>query len=492
MAEQYQVIAGDGLEPGYTKEEVRENLSTLFKVPEVKIQQTFFTGKARIIKKDIDHETALKYQAALKKAGIVCHIRMSHGRQTEPARSQKAPPVRKDSTPSRTERPEETGKADLQSPELQNLRKQILVALKRVIPQKGIHVAPDIPPRKLATARQSCRFPSHDRVLGLVDCTALGSAKNCLVIGMKGLYFHNPWETNPQRGMISYSELPRRKIQVLNKYNIALGNNEFLNCTTAPCPAGVITALLQGIQSLVTGVIPDQNTSQPSRNETRTQEDRIMAVLRNAMPQVGLYVSPDIPAKKLNNAKRACEIPPSVSILGLVDSTMFGSAKDCLVFGEDAIYFHNGFEVKPACGVIPYAGFSERVFQAVDKGIIDFGNNEHFSCAASLCPIHVIVGLLQQIGKITGSESTEQEAPLNSLLLPICPRCGSTNLTLGDKGFSWGTALTTTLFTGPLGGYIAGSIYENEPVFSCQMCGNKWPASTDELRKLDEYMQKKS
>ncbi|MFD3447110.1 hypothetical protein ACFDTO_21145 [Microbacteriaceae bacterium 4G12] len=51
------------------------------------------------------------------------------------------------------------------------------------------------------------------------------------------------------------------------------------------------------------------------------------------------YVVPEIPEKKLNNAISA--IAPSANpeyVLGIADSTLFGSAKEGIVFTGDAMY----------------------------------------------------------------------------------------------------------------------------------------------------------
>ncbi|MBN2098295.1 MAG: hypothetical protein JW753_01715 [Dehalococcoidia bacterium] len=50
------------------------------------------------------------------------------------------------------------------------------------------------------------------------------------------------------------------------------------------------------------------------------------------------HFTPDIPAEKETNARANCRIPDEDRILVLVDNTLFGSAKDCLVFTESAIY----------------------------------------------------------------------------------------------------------------------------------------------------------
>lgn len=59
----------------------------------------------------------------------------------------------------------------------------------------------------------------------------------------------------------------------------------------------------------------------------------------------GVFVGENIPSKKLANAcKSMCVKESANDVALLVDSTIFGSAKDGLVITSRAVYFKNGFE----------------------------------------------------------------------------------------------------------------------------------------------------
>jgi hypothetical protein len=60
----------------------------------------------------------------------------------------------------------------------------------------------------------------------------------------------------------------------------------------------------------------------------------------NQISSKNLYIAPDIPEKKLNNAANSMKLQESVgSIIALLDSTVFGSGKDGLAFtGERMVY----------------------------------------------------------------------------------------------------------------------------------------------------------
>ena len=72
-------------------------------------------------------------------------------------------------------------------------------------------------------------------------------------------------------------------------------------------------------------------------------ENYIKNNIKNAGDKV--YVVPEIPEKKLNNAITA--IAPNVNpeyVLAIIDSTLFGSAKEGLIFTGEGIYKKYSFE----------------------------------------------------------------------------------------------------------------------------------------------------
>jgi stress response protein SCP2/tellurite resistance protein len=61
----------------------------------------------------------------------------------------------------------------------------------------------------------------------------------------------------------------------------------------------------------------------------------------------------------------------------------------------------------------------------------------------------------------------------------ICPRCHSSNVRTGKKGFGLGKAAIGGLILGPVG-LLGGFIGKNQLKFACNSCGNNWsPSQTD-------------
>ena len=132
------------------------------------------------------------------------------------------------------------------------LDKTIINLIKRRMPQDDLHVAPDIPPDKLRNARASCKVPPDERILGLIDCTVFASAKNSLVFGCNGVYFHNDWGgKSPGAGAIAYSDFPNRVFDEGAWQEVGLDCNQFLNISGSSVPKRKILAILESISRVI-------------------------------------------------------------------------------------------------------------------------------------------------------------------------------------------------------------------------------------------------
>ncbi|MBC7340886.1 MAG: hypothetical protein H5U02_00270 [Clostridia bacterium] len=56
-----------------------------------------------------------------------------------------------------------------------------------------------------------------------------------------------------------------------------------------------------------------------------------------------------------------------------------------------------------------------------------------------------------------------------------CPRCGSSQLHAGDKGFSLGKAVAGGVLIGPIG-LLGGLIGSKKTMITCLKCGYRWQA----------------
>jgi hypothetical protein len=72
--ENFEVAFSGEIADGANLEQVKARVAQMFKADEAKLAH-LFSGKRVIIKKNIDRQTAAKYQAALHKAGAVCEVK---------------------------------------------------------------------------------------------------------------------------------------------------------------------------------------------------------------------------------------------------------------------------------------------------------------------------------------------------------------------------------------------------------------------------------
>ena len=100
----------------------------------------------------------------------------------------------------------------------------------------------------------------------------------------------------------------------------------------------------------------EQTESAEALEFVRVQTLHAFLSLWDADP-VEILVAPEIPEKKLVNGVQRFGVPEEEVVLALIDTTVFGSAKDGLIFGAHGVYFRNiggeihnvSYEDFPAC-----------------------------------------------------------------------------------------------------------------------------------------------
>ncbi|WP_275677557.1 TerD family protein [Neobacillus drentensis] len=92
-------------------------------------------------------------------------------------------------------------------------------------------------------------------------------------------------------------------------------------------------------------------------------------------------------------------------------------------------------------------------------------------------------------------QSTQAPPPISSHSVYggdeiMCPRCHSTSVTTGKKGFGLGKAAIGGLILGPVG-LLGGFIGKNQLKFTCNHCGNAWsPSQTDYVEWANNQKRK--
>jgi hypothetical protein len=237
-----------------------------------------------------------------------------------------------------------------------------LTSLLKGLGQNGVYLDPGIPPKKLTNAFQSCGIPPETTVIGLIDTTVLGSAKDCIVFGEDRIWYHNQYGS---AGSFSYSELASMRWERVTIAGFILSSNgaaiyiggipkdkalEFFrhlsNFPSTNTPIAAATDTISEKSGEASEVPQAETVLDLLGADSHLREEKILEVLRSTLPQSDLYLIPDIPADKLDNARQSCALPPHEKVLGLLDCTIKGSAKNALIFGLDGIYWHNDFTAK--------------------------------------------------------------------------------------------------------------------------------------------------
>jgi hypothetical protein len=121
---------------------------------------------------------------------------------------------------------------------------------KTLLPNRtrGFYVAPDIPVSVAVAARESCAVPESESVIGVLDCSGIGTARLAIVFGARGLYY----ETEMQRGSVEYLTLPDGKDEVTISGGAlsfrAAGIDMKISLRGSSMSAGILRALLVQIK----------------------------------------------------------------------------------------------------------------------------------------------------------------------------------------------------------------------------------------------------
>ena len=213
----------------------------------------------------------------------------------------------------------------------------------------------------------------------------------------------------------------------------------------------------------------------------------VLATLTAQGQQSDLYLRDKIPKHKETNARQACALSPETPLLALIDCTVLGSAKNCVLFTPHGLHVHNG----PGSGTagpitIPYTEFHTRQF-AKAPGIkqIALGNNQILDAAGCSVPPPVLINILQQIRtEITGEPPANQSVPpQNGAAQPTglrCPRCQGTRIEeeTCQKGGTVGSIAGGLLF-GVVGSIIGGAMtIKNVVRYRCLACRHQWDKSS--------------
>lgn len=259
-------------------------------------------------------------------------------------------------------------------------------------------VSPKIPAKVAAKTRKDCAIPAHDIVLGRFGDLER-SEEGYLAFGLLGMYFSDGAEHAPDGHHVPYRSLPAMgddPFELQESFREQKGDVEFAypwhdgpqsqdNAIVellwdlrmdaeeyadelSDAERGIVAAEdSAGTLETVVGGLVAADSKARAQSRRRWVEALTKLLGKLASDMYGLLVDPDIPEKKQRNAWERYEIPASEKPLGLIDTTLMGSAKEGLVFGIHGVYLHNpGGNTSPGAHFVSYDDFPSTDFAATD------------------------------------------------------------------------------------------------------------------------------
>ena len=136
---------------------------------------------------------------------------------------------------------------------------------------------------------------------------------------------------------------------------------------------------------------------------------RIRAALERARARMhsrasDLYVAPEIPPKKLANARRVCEVSDDEEIVGLLDCTLFGAATDCVLWSTTRIYYRNFAAPQTGPHQIRYSRLPALLFTRADALSVRMGEQPQCTVAGSSMNAEDLLQILRDLTAIARGE----------------------------------------------------------------------------------------
>jgi len=142
----------------------------------------------------------------------------------------------------------------------------------------------------------------------------------------------------------------------------------------------------------------------------------VLEILQNFHSD-GLFVAPNIPSKKAKNASACYGMPASVNIYAIVDSTVFGSAKNGLAFTSEGLFWKNDWTTTSAKNHMSWEELINTSQEhAVDGSELWLGQDCAFGMAGSGMKPAVLLKLLEKLAqKIQGNTGTTETAEVSNV-----------------------------------------------------------------------------
>lgn len=126
---------------------------------------------------------------------------------------------------------------------------------------------------------------------------------------------------------------------------------------------------------------PNQPDDMSSVNAMpREFSDKLFGVFSKFASHKGFYLAPNIPTRKLFEARTAAAVPETEQeVIALIDCSSFGNANHSFMFGRNGIYYHHKTETRNWS----YPEFAQHDF-ALDGSHLEFDDNSYLLVAGAV------------------------------------------------------------------------------------------------------------
>ncbi len=144
--------------------------------------------------------------------------------------------------------------AGVQRPSIpQDMSKLLVDVLHSYLPQNDLYVD-RIPLHKLNNALRELRksFPVNDDPKGLLNATVFGSGDDCMLFGLKGIYFRTSWARSrgPKTDYIPYQKLATMTVRPYKTSEISLGSRDVFDVAPSSISQTKLVDILNSIRAL--------------------------------------------------------------------------------------------------------------------------------------------------------------------------------------------------------------------------------------------------
>lgn len=213
----------------------------------------------------------------------------------------------------------------------------------KALGQDAFYTTTTMPEKKIANARAAFPIPMDEFVLALTDTTLFGSGKTGLAVTKWGLRWTNGSKVTNLKA-ISWEDFANIQKEPTHSDNsFTLCDGALYANGSSNVEEGKMAEFLVAIYGYCRAAT---FFTKKSAEEIAAEEaempflGRVEKILQS-MTDAGFLSGTRIPDKKRINATKSCMVDADDRILGLIDSTLFGTAATALVVSEKGVYWHN-------------------------------------------------------------------------------------------------------------------------------------------------------